>query len=82
MSSGSRKARAAAVRKAAEAAGRRQRRFTYSMVGLVALVVAGVVLALSLTGGHRASASGIPRSPAVTAQGSADQPPWPAPQAG
>ncbi|MEV0718399.1 hypothetical protein [Asanoa sp. NPDC050611] len=77
------KARAAAARKALEAQRRRDRRrrhlFTYSMVGLVVLIVAGVVLALNLTGG-KASASGIPASPALTAQGGTSRPPWPAPQ--
>ncbi|GAA1860600.1 hypothetical protein [Asanoa iriomotensis] len=83
MTSGSGKARRAAeARKAVEAQRKRERRrrhlFTYSMVGLVVLIVAGVVLALSLTG-SKATASGIPKSPAVTAEGAATQPPWSAP---
>ncbi|MEV4539261.1 hypothetical protein AB0J82_36360 [Asanoa sp. NPDC049518] len=83
MSSGSAKKRATAARKALEAANKRDRRrrhlFTYSMVGLVALIVAGVVLALTLTRGSSAAASGIPTTPAATATGRTDQPPWPAP---
>ncbi|MEV4622732.1 hypothetical protein AB0J74_28965 [Asanoa sp. NPDC049573] len=85
MSGESRKARAAAARKAMETARKRDRRrrhlFTGGIVGVVVLVVVGVVLALTL---HRSSpasaaAAGIPSSPAATAQGRTDPPPWAVP---
>jgi hypothetical protein len=82
MPTASRKDRAAAARKAMEVVRRRERRrrhlFTGSMIGLVVLIVTGVVLALSLhkPGAAAATASEIPTSPATTAQGRTDQPPW------
>jgi len=82
--SGESKARAAAARKAMEVARKRDRRqrhlFTGGIVGLVVLVVAGVVLALTLhKTGTAAAASEIPTSPATTAQGRTDPPPWAVP---
>ncbi|SNT49774.1 hypothetical protein SAMN05421812_107248 [Asanoa hainanensis] len=84
MTSGSAKKRAEAARKALAAANKRDRRrrhlFSYSMVGLVVLIVVGVVLAVTLTrGSSPAAASGIPTTPAATAQGDPNPPPWAAP---
>jgi len=81
MPTESRKDRAAAARKAMEVVRKRERRrrhlFTGSMIGLVVLIVTGVVLALSLhKTGAAAATSAIPTSPATTAQGRTDQPPW------
>ena len=81
MPSESKKDRAAAARKTMAEVRKRERRrrhlFTGSMIGLVVLIVTGVVLALSLhKTGATAAASAIPASPATTAQGRTDQPPW------
>jgi hypothetical protein len=81
MPTESRKDRAAAARKAMEEARKRERRrrhlFTRSTIGLVVLIVTGVVLTLSLhKTGPAAATSAIPTSPATTAQGRTDQPPW------
>jgi hypothetical protein len=82
--SGESKARAAAARKAMEVARKRDRRrrhlFTGGIVGLVVVVVVGVVLALTLhKSDSAAAAAAIPASPATTAQGRTDPPPWAVP---
>ncbi|GIF46027.1 hypothetical protein DFJ67_5459 [Asanoa ferruginea] len=82
--SGESKARAAAARKAMETARKRDRRrkhlFTGGIVGFVVLVVVGVVLALTLhKSDSAAAAAAIPASPATTAQGRTDPPPWAVP---
>ncbi|GAB3853162.1 hypothetical protein ACFPIJ_56150 [Dactylosporangium cerinum] len=77
----SRKARAAAARKAMERMRRQERRrrwlFTGAMTGFVAAIVLAVVLVVAFHQPGRVAASpAIPATPLATAQGRTDQPPW------
>ena len=84
MPSESRKARAAAARKAMERARQREQRqrrmFIGAAIGLVAAVLVAVGLVVALNRPNTASAAqAIPATPLATAQGRTDQPPWSAP---
>jgi hypothetical protein len=84
MPSESRKARAAAARKAMERVRRQERRrrrlFTSAMVGFVTAVVLAVALVTVFHQPSKGMASpAIPATPLATAQGRTDQPPWSAP---
>ncbi|RKR90720.1 hypothetical protein BDK92_5101 [Micromonospora pisi] len=88
MPSESRKARAAAARKAMERARqqeRRQRRLIFgAAIGLAVAVIVAVSLVVSFDhpgspASARSAARSIPATPLTTAQGRTEQPPWSAP---